>query len=255
MSRCRQCGNVLGKSKKIINQVEFLEDKVHAVALGELAFVISRRLILNILFSAFVLCFVIWRVTRIDPVMGTPVDTTWDRFREDCGNNVFRKTDRQAMNSLAGRCQYNHMGSTFQNWKAYVIKIHDNRSNYFDFFHSLKILVLSAEQLKTDPEDNPDAADLVLDVNFDKAKLLNSLLEKLDRGQGIVFNATLKNFHVSTPNHLHLVVSADEVDLQLTNDFREIPDVVVANSRYASESSKNKLFKQTAAASSESSPR
>lgn len=45
----------------------------------------------------------------------------------------------------------------------------------------------------------------MLDVNFDKSKSLNSLLEKLDRGQGIIFNATLKNFHVTTPNHVHLV--------------------------------------------------
>lgn len=135
---------MLGKSKKIINQVEFLEDKVHTVAIGELAFVISRRLILNIVLSAFVLCFAIWRIMRIDPVMGTPVDTTWEKFREECGNNVFRKIDKQAINSHAGRCQFNHVGSTFQNWRAYVIKIQDNRSNYFDFFHSLKILVRSA---------------------------------------------------------------------------------------------------------------
>lgn len=94
----------------------------------------------------------------------------------------------------------------------------------------------------------------MLDVNFDKAKALNNVLEKLDRGQGIIFNATLKNFHVSTPNHVHLVLLGHQVDLQLTNDFKEIPDVVLTNSRYASESAKNKLFKPTAAASSESTP-
>lgn len=132
---------MLGKSKKILNQVEFLEDKVHTVSVGELAFVISRRLILNIIISFVVLCLTIWRFTRLDPVMGTPVDDTWVKFQEQCGNSVFRAAKRTEYNSIAGRCQYNYIGSTFQNWKGYIIKIQDNRSNYFDFFHSLKLLV------------------------------------------------------------------------------------------------------------------
>jgi hypothetical protein len=55
------------------------------------------------------------------------------------------------------------------------------------------------------PEDNPNSVDLILDVNFDKSKDLASTLEKINRGQGIMFNATLKGLHVTTPNRLHLV--------------------------------------------------
>jgi hypothetical protein len=138
--KCRQCNNVLGKSKKILNQVEFLEDKVHSLAFGELAFVISRRLIINILASICVLLFIIWRLFRMDPVMGSPNNDSWEKFRDHCGNSVFRRGAND-ITSIAGRCQYNYIGSTFQNWKGYVVKINDNRSNYFDFFHSLKIQV------------------------------------------------------------------------------------------------------------------
>lgn len=56
-----------------------------------------------------------------------------------------------------------------------------------------------------EPSDNPDGVDLVVDVNFDKAKALKSVLDSIDHGQAIEFNATLKNLHISTPNHLHLV--------------------------------------------------
>ncbi len=56
-----------------------------------------------------------------------------------------------------------------------------------------------------DPADNPDGVDLVIDVNFDKAKALKSVLDSIDHGQAIVFNATMKNLHVSSANHLHLV--------------------------------------------------
>lgn len=101
---------------------------------------ISRRLIINIVVSALLLMFFIWRLVRIDPVMGTPVDTTWEKFHKECGNLAFRerKTDQMG---LVSQCQYQYIGSTFQNWKGSVIKLNDNRSNYFDFFHSLKILV------------------------------------------------------------------------------------------------------------------
>lgn len=132
---------MLGKSKKILNQVEFLEDKVHSVSIGELAFVISRRLIINILISLLLLMFFVWRLVRIDPVMGTPVDTTWEKFQKECGNLPFRERKSDQM-GLISQCQYQYIGSTFQNWKGNVIKLNDNRSNYFDFFHSLKILVV-----------------------------------------------------------------------------------------------------------------
>lgn len=56
-----------------------------------------------------------------------------------------------------------------------------------------------------DPEDNPDRIDLVIDVNFDKSKTLRAELEKLEVGQGIAFNATLRSLQVANPNHLHLV--------------------------------------------------
>ena len=56
-----------------------------------------------------------------------------------------------------------------------------------------------------EPEDNVNGVDLILDINFDKAKLLASTLERLDVGQGITFNATLKSLHLNTPNHMHLV--------------------------------------------------
>jgi hypothetical protein len=139
---------VLGKSKKILNQVEFLEDKVHSVAIGELAFVISRRLILNIVLSILLLLFIIWRLMRMDPVMGVPTNTPWETFKNQCGNQAFRekKTDQMTMIS---HCQYQYIGSTFQNWKGYVIKLQDNRSNYFDFFHSLKILVVYRDSVSS----------------------------------------------------------------------------------------------------------
>ena len=57
------------------------------------------------------------------------------------------------------------------------------------------------------PEDNLDSVDLILDINFDKAKELANTLEKINKGQGIMFNATLKGLHVSSPNRLHLVVA------------------------------------------------
>jgi hypothetical protein len=56
-----------------------------------------------------------------------------------------------------------------------------------------------------EPEDNINSVDLVLDVNFDKSKLLRNTLERLDVGQAIMFNATLKGLHLTSPNHLHLV--------------------------------------------------
>lgn len=56
-----------------------------------------------------------------------------------------------------------------------------------------------------DPEDNPNSVDLIIDVNFDKARDLTDTLEKISRGRGIVFNATLKGLHVGSPNRLHLV--------------------------------------------------
>ena len=55
------------------------------------------------------------------------------------------------------------------------------------------------------PEDNANSVDLILDVNFDKSKELAKALEKINRGQAIEFNATLKGLHATTPNHLHLV--------------------------------------------------
>ena len=146
--KCRGCNNVLGKSKKILNQIEFLEDRVHSVAVGELAFVISRRLIINILASIFVLLFIVWRLMRLDPVMGSPNEETWEKFRDNCGNSVFRRGGAD-LNSLAGRCQYNYIGSTFQNWKGWVVKINDNRNSYFDFFHSLKIMVASLNSVSS----------------------------------------------------------------------------------------------------------
>lgn len=90
--------------------------------------------------SICLLLFIIWRLMRIDPVMGTPNSTPWEKFKTECGNQAFREKKTEQMN-LISHCQYNYIGSTFQNWKGYVIKLQDNRSNYFDFFHSLKILV------------------------------------------------------------------------------------------------------------------
>lgn len=88
-----------------------------------------------------------------------------------------------------------------------------------------------------DPEDNPSSVDLILDINLDKSKVLTSSLEKIERGQGIMFNATLKSLQTSSPVHLHLV------DLQLLNDYKEIPDIVITNSRFAfGEKHKAKLF-------------
>lgn len=88
-----------------------------------------------------------------------------------------------------------------------------------------------------EPEDNENAVDLILDVNLDKSKALTSTLEKIERGQGILFNATLKSLQTSSPVHLHLV------DLQLLSDFKEIPDIVVTNSRFAfGDKHKTKLF-------------
>lgn len=59
------------------------------------------------------------------------------------------------------------------------------------------------------PEDNANFVDLILDVNFDKSKELASVLEGINRGQAVVFNATLKGLHVTSPNRLHLVDSRD----------------------------------------------
>jgi hypothetical protein len=199
---------VLGKSRKLLNHVEFLEDKVHAVSAGELAFVVSRRLLLNVAACAALLALVAWKLAGADPVMGNPVEDSWPQFKDRCGNSVFlsRTADVREYQQLIGRCQYAYIGSTFQNWEGYIIKVQDNRSQYFDFFHSMKLLVgWSHPQVKMDPEDNLDKVDLVIDVNFDKAKTLRQELEKLDIGQGIVFNATLRSLQVANPNHLHLV--------------------------------------------------
>lgn len=141
--KCKQCNNTLGKSKKIINHVEFLEDRIHSIAIGELAFVISRRLILNICLSFLLILFFAWKIMRSDPVMGEPSQVGWAEFRQDCGNNVFRTRPLDA-HRISNQCQYRHSGSTFQNWQGHVIKIHDNRNNYFDYFHSLKLLVAEA---------------------------------------------------------------------------------------------------------------
>jgi hypothetical protein len=78
---------------------------------------------------------------RIDPVMGVPNSTSWDKFKTECGNQSFRERKSDQM-SFISHCQYTYIGATFQNWKGYVIKLQDNRNNYFDFFHSLKILVV-----------------------------------------------------------------------------------------------------------------
>lgn len=138
---------MLGKSRKLLNHVEFLEDKVHAVALGELAFVVSRRLLLNVAMCLALLALATWRLAGVDPVMGNPVEDSWADFQGRCGNAVFqaKAADVREYQQLIGRCQYAYIGSTFQNWEGYVIKIQDNRSQYFDFFHSMKLLVVFLE--------------------------------------------------------------------------------------------------------------
>ena len=56
-----------------------------------------------------------------------------------------------------------------------------------------------------EPFDNPEGVDLIVDVNFDKAKALKSVLDSLDHGQGIIFNATMKSLNINSANHVHLV--------------------------------------------------
>lgn len=229
--KCRECNNVLGKSKQILSFVEFLQDKIHTISIGEIAFVISRRLIMNILLCCMLLAYIVYSVTMTDPVQGIPSDKTWTEFKDQCGNGAFRELSQyNQKTSLASRCQFDHIGSTFQNWKGTIIRIHDNRNNYFDFFHSLKIL------MKMDPEDNKDNVDLVIDINFDKAKEMNDNLESLSTGMEIHFNATLKSLHVQTPNHVHLV------DLAVTNVQHHVPDLLLTNSRFFKAESTKRLF-------------
>ncbi len=86
------------------------------------------------------------------------------------------------------------------NWEGYVIRVEDNRKSVYKLVaHAVQVLV------RMEPPELDMVPDVMLTIDSDQADKYAEVIEKLDRGGKISFNATFKGIgDESRVRHFHL---------------------------------------------------
>lgn len=169
---------------------------MYSFNIGGSGVILSKKIIANILITLLVLAVVV--VKARDRYAGhVYIDTTWPEFEKQCSRTAMES------HSVAIQCHLNYEGKTVRNWRGYVLRLKDNRSNLYRFLEYHVCMYV-----KLEPRLNDEDIDALLTLDSFTVAEYEDMLDGMHHGDELIFNATF--FSVAggrgsdAPRHLHI---------------------------------------------------
>ncbi|KRX03745.1 hypothetical protein PPERSA_04253 [Pseudocohnilembus persalinus] len=199
---CGQCEQEIGTNQEIIFG-SGIKDGIISLKVGEFGFIISRRIILTVICGILTVGIFYSKIANLNNGYGHShlhdqliyTNTTWNEFVSDCGLKSL--TTHQKFHE----CEKKYIDQTITNWKGYIIRVEDYRQSLYKYLHhAVSILV------KMEESEIQNLPDVLLTFDSEQVDIFEDLVNTIDRGDHIGFNATIKTIGTMTQTrHLHIV--------------------------------------------------